>query len=181
MPSAAAYSHGELVSLTEVARLHARNARMPMVAPIAQRRPCPNRSRAGPISGATTANGSIVSPRNSATWPRASPVGTWKNNVPASEIATAASPAALSAPSSISRARPVVSAPSAPAARRAVRKAERPTRPVTRATEATPRPVARAPVVTESRGWRSGSSGIVTAPTLWSDLTAARRWVIMAP
>ena len=44
-----------------------------IVAPIAQRRPWLNRSRNGPISGATIANGSIVSPRNSATWPRASP------------------------------------------------------------------------------------------------------------
>ena len=80
-----------------------RKARSAMVAPIAQRRPWLNRSRNGPISGATIANGSIVRPRNSATWPRASPVGTWKNRVPASEIATAASPAALKACSSISR------------------------------------------------------------------------------
>ncbi len=89
--------------------------------PIDQRRPLPNRSSIGPISGATTANGSIVNPRNNDTWPRASPAGTWKKSVPASEIATAASAAALSAPSSIRRARPLLSAPSAPAARRAVR------------------------------------------------------------
>ena len=94
-----------------------------MVAPIAQRRPCPNRSSTGPISGATIANGSMVRPRKSATWPRASAVGTWKNRVPAREMATAASPAALSAPSSISRDSPVESAPSAAAPRRAVRKA----------------------------------------------------------
>ena len=66
-----------------------------IVEPIAHRRPWENRSRNGPISGATIAKGSIVSPRNSATWPRASPEGTWKNSDPASEIATAASPAVL--------------------------------------------------------------------------------------
>ena len=77
------------------ASAHTRNARRAIVAPIAQRRPWEKRSRNGPISGATIANGSIVSPRNSATWPRASPEGTWKNRLPASEIATAASPAVL--------------------------------------------------------------------------------------
>ena len=87
--------------------------------PIAQRRPWLNRSRNGPISGATIANGSIVSPRKSATWPRASPVGTWKNSVPASEIATAASPAVLNACISISRDSPESPAPSARVARRA--------------------------------------------------------------
>ena len=90
-----------------------------MVAPTAHRRPWLKRSRNGPISGATIANGSIVRPRNRATWPRASPVGTWKNRVPASEIATAASPAALKAWSSISRDSPESPAPSARAARRA--------------------------------------------------------------
>lgn len=55
------------------------------------------------MSGATTANGSIVIPRNNAIWLRASPLGTWKNKVPASEIASAASPAALNAWSSSSR------------------------------------------------------------------------------
>ena len=76
----------------EEASAQQRKARTAIVAPIAQRRPCANRSRNGPISGATIANGSIVSPRNSATWSRASPDGTWKNRLPASEIATAASP-----------------------------------------------------------------------------------------
>ena len=79
-----------------------RNARSAMVPPIAHRRPWLNRSRNGPSRGATIANGSIVSPRKSAIWPRASP-GWAKNSVPASEIATAASPAALNACSSISR------------------------------------------------------------------------------
>ena len=79
-----------------------RNARRAIVDPIAHRRPWLKRSRNGPSSGATTANGSMVRPRKRATWPRASP-GWAKNRVPASEIATAASPAALKACSSISR------------------------------------------------------------------------------
>ena len=58
---------------TALASTQHRNARIAIVAPIAQRRPWLNRSRNGPISGATIANGSIVSPRNSATWPRAWP------------------------------------------------------------------------------------------------------------
>ena len=66
-----------------------------MVEPMAHRRPWLNRSRNGPINGATMAKGSIVRPRKSATWPRASPEGTVKNRLPASEIATAASPAVL--------------------------------------------------------------------------------------
>jgi hypothetical protein len=82
---------------TASARTQQRNALSAMVPPIAQRRPWLNRSRKGPTSGATIANGSIVSARNCATWSRASPVGTWKNSVPAREIATAASPAALKA------------------------------------------------------------------------------------
>jgi hypothetical protein len=65
------------------------------VAPIAQRLPWLNLSRNGPISGATIANGSIVRPRNRATWPRASLVAPAKKTVVASEMATAASPAAL--------------------------------------------------------------------------------------
>ena len=76
------------VAVTDDASTQHRKARAAIVAPIAQRRPWLKRSRNGPISGATIANGSIVSPRNSATCPRASPVGTWKNSVPASEIAT---------------------------------------------------------------------------------------------
>ena len=67
------------------------------------------------------ANGSIVSPRNSATCPRASPEGTWKNSEPASEIATAESPAVLKKCIWISRDRPDSPAPSASEARRAVR------------------------------------------------------------
>jgi hypothetical protein len=94
-PSAAAKSHGESPVAMAPASAQARNARKAIVAPIAHRRPWENRSRNGPISGATIANGSIVRPRKSATCPRASPDGTWKNRLPASEIATAASPAVL--------------------------------------------------------------------------------------
>ena len=122
-PSASGNSHVDSV-ITAVDRPQTRKARIAIVAPIAQRRPWLNRSRNGPSSGATIANGSIVRPRNSATWPRASPVGTWKNSVPASEIATAASPAVLKACISISRDSPDRSAPSALAARRAWRSGE---------------------------------------------------------
>ncbi len=107
--------------MTAPASTQHKNPLSAMVAPTAQRRPWLNRSRNGPISGATIAKGSIVSPRNIATWPRACSVGTWKNSVPASEIATAASPAALKACSSISRERPLWPAPSAWLARRAWR------------------------------------------------------------
>ena len=101
-PSAAGKRAAEPVATASASTQH-RNARIAMVAPIAQRRPWLNRSRKGPISGATIAKGSIVRPRNIATWPRAWSVGTWKKSVPAREIATAASPAALNACSSISR------------------------------------------------------------------------------
>ena len=120
-PSAAGNSATVSPERTASASTQHRNARRAIVAPIAQRRPWLKRSRNGPISGATIANGSIVRPRNSATWPRAWSVGTWKNSVPASEIATAASPAPLNACSSISRDSPLWPAPSAWVARRAWR------------------------------------------------------------
>ena len=115
-PSAAANSQGES-PVTDVASAQQRKARIDIVAPIAHRRPWANRSRNGPISGATIAKGSIVSPRKSATWPRASPEGTWKNSEPASEIATAVSPAALKKCIWISRDSPDSPAPSASDAR----------------------------------------------------------------
>ena len=115
-PSADAKTSAEPLSIDDASAQH-RNARTAMVAPIAQRRPCAKRSRNGPISGATIANGSIVSPRNSATWSRASPEGTWKNRLPASEIATAASPAVLNTCIWISRCSPDSPAPSASEAR----------------------------------------------------------------
>ena len=145
-PSASGNSHVDSV-ITAVARPQTRKARIAIVAPIAQRRPWLNRSRNGPSSGATIANGSIVRPRNSATWPRASPVGTWKNSVPAREIATAASPAVLKACISISRDSPDRSAPSALAARRAWRRVKRLNAAGARAAAPTTAlPVPRAPV-----------------------------------
>jgi hypothetical protein len=119
-PSAAGNSATESVT-TAVPSTQHRKPRSAIVEPIAQRRPRRNRSRNGPIRGATIANGSMVSARNRATCPRASPVGTWKNNVPARATATAESPAALTACSSSSRARPDSPAPSAWLARRASR------------------------------------------------------------
>ena len=78
-PSAAGNSHAELRDHRR--RQHpAEEGAQRHGAPIAQRRPWLKRSRNGPISGATIAKGSIVRARNSATWPRASPVGTWKNS-----------------------------------------------------------------------------------------------------
>src|SRR5665811_1581953 len=57
---------------TASASTQQQNARMARVPPIAQRRPRRNRSRNGPMRGATIANGNIVSNRNEATSPRAS-------------------------------------------------------------------------------------------------------------
>ena len=59
-PSAAGKSPCDSVTTASASTQH-RKARRAMVAPIAQRRPWANRSRNGPISGATIANGSIVS------------------------------------------------------------------------------------------------------------------------
>ena len=108
-PSAAGNSHSEL-SRTSASTQH-RNARRASVTPIAQRRPCRNRSRNGPISGATMANGAMVSSRNWATWGRAWSVGRVKNSVPASDTATVASPAAARNCRWVSRARPLSPAP----------------------------------------------------------------------
>ena len=72
-PSACGNSQRRLAADRRRRAPSTRNARKAMVAPMAQRRPWLNRSRNGPISGATIANGSIVRPRNRATWPRASP------------------------------------------------------------------------------------------------------------
>src|SRR5262249_34333746 len=72
----------------------------------------------------------------------------------------------FSAPSSISRFSPLVSAPSAAAARRAERKANRLKRPVPRATEARPRPVTFAPDAMESMAVRrSESPGMLMSPS----------------
>ena len=63
------------------------------------------------MNSTTTANGAIVSSRNCATWGRAWSVGRVKNNVPASDTATAASPAAVRNCRWTSRARPLSPAP----------------------------------------------------------------------
>ena len=79
-PRAAGNSHSELSS-TSASTQH-RKARRASVTPIAQRRPCRNRSRKGPINGATMANGAMVSSRNWATCGRAWSVGRVKNKRP---------------------------------------------------------------------------------------------------
>ena len=140
-PSTAGYNSKE-PEATASAATRQHRPRTAKVPPIAQRRPCENRSRNGPISGATTENGSMVSVRNSATGPRALP-GSAKKMVPASEIATAASPAALNAWSSISRASPEPPAPWAWEARRARRSVDEAARLLARPVAATPRRVAR--------------------------------------
>ncbi len=58
---------------------------------MASLRPRWMRSRAGPITGATRANGAMVINRYSATLPRLSPLLAAKNNVLASATAIAAS------------------------------------------------------------------------------------------
>ena len=151
--------------------------RIAIVAPIAQRRPWLNRSRNGPISGATTANGSIVSPRNSATCPRAWSVGTWKNSVPASEIATAASPAALNACSSISRDSPLSPAPSAWVARRACRTVNPAARPVAAPARRAPRRSPRAARRGVGRPAGAGAEGLAPG----SPGAAARRPRLVGP
>jgi hypothetical protein len=166
-PSAAAKTSAEPLVIDD-ASAQQRKARTAIVAPIAQRRPCANRSRNGPIRGATIANGSIVRPRNRATWSRASPDGTWKNRLPASEIATAASPAVLKTCSWIRRCRPDSPAPSASDARfawtivnrlaRAVPlPRERSPRAVTFVPVASPRPTLRARSAADTDGGATGT------------------------
>lgn len=156
-PRAAGNSHTDS-STTAPASTQHKKARRAMVAPMAQRRPWAKRSRNGPISGATIANGSIVSARNSATWPRAWPEGTVKKSVPASAIATAASPAVLKKCMWISRERPDSPAPWASAARRAVRIVTLPARRAARA-------VAPSPRVTQEPPGAAGSGGSVMTPS----------------
>ena len=66
-PRAAGKSHAESVA-TAPASTQQRKARRARVVPMAQRRPCRKRSSSGPMKGASSANGAIVSTRNSATW-----------------------------------------------------------------------------------------------------------------
>ena len=65
-PSAAGNNQPDSVT-TAVASTQHRKHRIAMVVPTAHRRPWLKRSRNGPMSGATIANGSIVRPRNRAT------------------------------------------------------------------------------------------------------------------
>src|SRR5918996_3779172 len=95
----------------------ARNARSAVDVPIAHRRPWRKRSRNGPMIGAMTANGAMVTSRYSATWPRASDVAAEKNSVSARAIVMRVSPIALTALSSMNRDRPDSPAPSAVVAR----------------------------------------------------------------
>src|SRR5689334_5252620 len=83
----------------------------------ATRRPCCNRSSAGPISGAITANGAMVINRYSATLPLLSPDAAAKNRVLANATAIAASTAKFATTGHVSAVRPDLSAPSAVAAR----------------------------------------------------------------
>ena len=61
------------------------------------RRPPRLRSSIGPSTGATMANGAMVRRRYSSTFPRAAPLGFWKNSEPASDTVRQASPATLMA------------------------------------------------------------------------------------
>ncbi|GAA1259818.1 hypothetical protein GCM10009677_08600 [Sphaerisporangium rubeum] len=80
---------------------------------ITKRRPERKRSSTGPTNGATTANGTMVISRYSATWPRAWSTGRPNSSVPASDTVISASPALCAAVSSISRPSPVRPAPCA--------------------------------------------------------------------
>src|SRR5690625_7156886 len=95
---------------TAPANTQHKNARIARVPPIAHLRPRRNRSRNGPIRGATIADGSIVNSKDDATCPRASSVGTVEKRVPASETAMAASPAVLDACRSGKRESPLYAA-----------------------------------------------------------------------
>src|SRR5437868_1199354 len=82
-----------------------------MVTASAVRRPCRYRSSTGPITGAISANGAIVTSRYSATRPRAASAATPKNTVPARPIVTSVSPAQEIACRSSSRVMPASPAP----------------------------------------------------------------------
>ncbi len=81
-----------------------------------KRRPPLMRSIAGPTSGATTANGAIVSTRYSATLSRAAPDGIEKNSVPASDTVTSVSVATENAWTRASRVNGEVTNASVPSA-----------------------------------------------------------------
>ena len=122
-----------------------------MVAPIAHRRPWPNRSSIGPISGATIANGSMVRPRNSDDL-AAGLAGRHLEEQGAGQgdrdrrVAGGVERAELDQPRQPAG---VGTLRGGRAARRTERR-RRPTRPVPRPTERSPRPVPRPPTATES-------------------------------
>ena len=66
-----------------MAMISARMPRPMAVPAMVQRRPCWSRSSAGPMIGATTANGAIVTSRYSSTLPRWAWALAPKNTVPA--------------------------------------------------------------------------------------------------
>ena len=117
---------------------------MASVVPIAQRRLCRNRSNNGPISGDLTVKSAIVSTRNSATWPRASPVGMLKM-VPTRDSVSAVSPAVWTAFSSTSRAIPDSPAPQACVKTLKRRTLAVPARPTRRVLTRPERPAIRTP------------------------------------
>src|ERR1700754_4390751 len=86
----------------------------------ATRRPCCNRSSAGPINGAITANGAMVINKYSATLDLLSPLAAAKNSVFASATAIAESAAEFATTGHVSAVRPDLSAPSAVAGRRTI-------------------------------------------------------------
>src|SRR4051794_12731555 len=139
----------------------ARTARVTNVSARAYRRPCRKRSSSGPMTGAITENGSMVTARYSATRDRASPTGTEKNTVVASDSSTSASPAAETACRPSTLASPDSPAPCALAAAATRRAVARPARTVPRraAREAIPaRPTAPARAEACSRGAERSSS-----------------------
>src|SRR6201997_4045736 len=83
----------------------------------ATRRPCCNRSSAGPMSGAITANGAMVINKYSATFDLLSPLAAAKNKVLANATAIAESTAKFATTGHVSAVSPDLSAPSAVAAR----------------------------------------------------------------
>src|ERR1700739_293432 len=83
----------------------------------ATRRPCCNRSSAGPMSAAITANGAMVINKYSATFDLLSPLAAAKNKVLANATAIAESTAKFATTGHVSAVSPDLSAPSAVAAR----------------------------------------------------------------
>src|SRR4051812_3269018 len=120
----------------------ARKARPSIVVAIAYRRPPRIRSSAGPMRGARSANGTIVTSSEVATRSRAAVAETEKKSVPASAVTMIVSPAVETNPSSDIRARPDSPAPLACVHRRAPRQIARAPRPLARAVRTRSAPVA---------------------------------------